>query len=65
MALVCSYCTGDRFIVCTTGPQGDNHLLLYRYKHSSGKLVKLLFTILLIVYEVPAINVPDISMVNC
>jgi len=32
-------CTGDRFIVCATGSQGDNHLLLYHYKYSSGKKV--------------------------
>ena len=41
MMLFCCYHTGDRFIVCTTGPQGDNHLLLYRYKQSSGKQVNL------------------------
>ena len=29
--------TGDRFIVCVTGSQGENHLLLYRYKYSGGK----------------------------
>ena len=41
MMLLCCYHTGDKFIVCTTQSQGDNHLLLYRYEQSSGKQVNL------------------------
>ena len=39
MMSLCCYHTGDKLLLCTTSPQGDNDLLLYNNKQSSGKQV--------------------------